>query len=158
MAETKSKKKKKKKEIKTKEFEKGAGGDKAGTLKSSTLKSMIFKKARKDTKTAINKHLKAKKAALKKYIETSEGLSASSPYREEAGEVYDKEKEAAVNKWSKKHSDPRDAASKDWSLVEEYGPHAPKARSFMSKRKASGGTVKNYANGGGVRKAKFIDS
>ena len=33
-----------------------------------------------------------------------------------------------------------------------------KGGSTKKKKKASGGTVKNYANGGGVRKAKFIDS
>ena len=64
-------------------------------------------------------------------------------------------------------------AQKDLSLLEDYKSKAPKARSFMTKRKAAknmktdverglskqkkagGGYVKKYAKGGGVRKPKM---
>ena len=49
-------------------------------------------------------------------------------------------------------------AKKDFSLLEDYKSEAPQARTFMSKprkKKAGGGYVKKYANGGGIRKPRY---
>ena len=49
-------------------------------------------------------------------------------------------------------------AKKDLSLLEDYKSEAPQARTFMSKprkKKAGGGYVKKYANGGGIRKPRY---
>ena len=49
-------------------------------------------------------------------------------------------------------------AKKDLSLLEDYKSEAPQARTFMTKprkKKAGGGYVKKYANGGGIRKPRY---
>jgi len=45
----------------------------------------------------------------------------------------------------------RDEYHKDYNLVSYYGKDAPKARSFNTRRKASGGKVKKMGMGGKCR-------
>ena len=116
-------------------FKKGAGGDKAGTLKASTLKSKIHKK-KKETQKKIWAVKKAKQEAIwKKYAEEKEGLTPFSPYRVKASDKWFKDFKESKDKWYKDFNESKDNWYKDYKLIEEYSKHAPKSRSFMTTRK-----------------------
>lgn len=113
-------------------FEKGAGGDKAGTLKASTLKSKIWKKKKAQQRKSWEEKKAKKRKLYKTYKKESEGLTSSSPYRKEAADKWMKELDAVKAKWSKELDAAKAKWVKDFDLIEEHSKHAPKSRSFMT--------------------------
>tara|TARA_B100000700_G_C14568204_1_gene634351 strand:+ start:88 stop:582 length:495 start_codon:yes stop_codon:yes gene_type:complete len=139
--------------------------DKADTAAEKKYAKKIMADRKKELRAAIRKSRRDLKEAEKRLEQAKKGHSKGT----RGYKLAEEEKKSSTSKIKKQRSKRLrtafDRTAQDLSLLENYKSEAPMARGFMtdysskkSKKKAGGGYVKKYANGGGVRKAKFVDS